>query len=66
VKGQAYLLEVVGAADAVGGFPHLLNGRQQQAEQDDDDGDDDEQLDQRKSGSMARWVEHVPAPSRLR
>src|SRR5262249_52840336 len=39
VKGEADLLEVVGALDAVGRLADLLHGRQQQRDQHADDGD---------------------------
>jgi len=48
LKGEADLLEVVGALHSGGGFTHLLDGGEQQADQDGDDGDHDEQFDQRE------------------
>src|SRR5262249_49757709 len=48
VESEADLFQVVGALDAAGGFPDLLNGRQQQPDQDRDDGDYHQQLDERE------------------
>src|SRR5262249_23738965 len=53
VDGQADLVQVVGALDAVGRRPHALDGGQQEADEDGDDGDDDEQLDQREAPALA-------------
>jgi hypothetical protein len=38
---ERQLLEVVGAAHAIGGLPYFLHGWQKEANQDGDDGDDD-------------------------
>src|SRR5216683_4824528 len=57
MAGNPELFEVVGAFHAVGGFAHLLHGRQQKANQNGDDRDHDEQLDQRKS-SMTQPGNH--------
>src|SRR5262249_30164135 len=40
VAGQADLVQVVGALNAVGGGTHLLDGGEQQGDQHGDDGDD--------------------------
>ena len=40
------LLEVVGAAHAVGGFANLLHGGHQQADKHRDNGDDNQKLNQ--------------------
>jgi hypothetical protein len=44
-RGQADLLQVVGALGPAGGLPRGLHRRQQQRDQDADDGDDHQQLD---------------------
>ena len=54
VQGEPDLLEVAGAADAVGGLADLLDGGQEQADQHGDNRDDDEQLDECESGSAER------------
>ena len=46
LRGQAELLEVVGALGAAGGLAGRLHGRQQQRDQHGDDGDHDQQFDQ--------------------
>src|SRR5262249_55972942 len=46
VQGQAELVEVVPALDALGHGADLLDGGQQQPDQDGNDGEDDEQLNQ--------------------
>jgi hypothetical protein len=53
MHGQANLFEVVLARHSVGGFAHLLHGRQQQADEDPDDREDDQHLDQGKGSAMA-------------
>ena len=49
VHGDAVLLQVVGAAHAVGGFAHLLYRRHQQPNQNRDDRDSHQKLNQRES-----------------
>ena len=46
VVGQTDLLEVVGAAHAVGGFAHFLHGGNQQADKHGDDGYNYQQFDE--------------------
>src|SRR5262249_9087795 len=48
VQGQSHLLEVVLTFRPVGGFPHLLYGRQEQADQDGDNGNHHQQFDKRE------------------
>jgi len=60
VHGEAELLQVVGATDAVGGLAHLLHGRQQQADQDRDDRDHHQQFDQRKPVANSPTIFHDP------
>src|SRR5262249_18529515 len=49
VQGQAQLLEVVLALDALGRRAHLLHRRQQQPNKDGDDGDYHQQLNEREA-----------------
>jgi hypothetical protein len=51
VQSQPDLFEVIGAFNAVGGGPDLLNRGHQQADQGRDDGNDDQQLDQGEAAS---------------
>jgi hypothetical protein len=59
VQLRSDLLKVVLALDAVGGFPNLLNGRQQQTNQGAEDGDDHQQFDQREGVPAGRRA-HKP------
>src|SRR5260370_34486073 len=61
---QSDLMKVVLATGAVGGFPHLLDGREQKSHQDGDDGDHDQQFNQRKRVS-ANTVASSHGPSLL-
>jgi hypothetical protein len=56
VDGQADLLTVVGALDAAGRLPDLLDRRQQQGDQDADDGNDNQQFDKRKTTSQSQQL----------
>src|SRR5205823_6630033 len=51
-RGQAKLMQIVLALEAVRGFAHFLHGRQQQAEKNANNGDHDQQLDQRESATL--------------
>src|SRR5262249_12527580 len=48
LERQGKLLEIVGARHSVGGFTHLLYGREQEADQHGDDRDHHQKLDQRE------------------
>ena len=59
VQGEADLLEIVLALDAVAASRTLLDRGQQQADQDGDDRDDDEQFDQRHPAASSLRVSIV-------
>ena len=53
MQGEADLLQVVFALDAIGGLAHLLHGRQQQADEHGNDGNHHQQFDQSKANTWA-------------
>ena len=59
LEGQADLLEVVGAINALGASLGAGQSRQQHSRQNGDDGDHDEQFDQRESPSLLSLVVHL-------
>ncbi len=60
VHGDAELLQVVGAAHAVGGFAHLLDRGDQETDQHGDDGDDHQQLNQCETHSSKQTHSTTP------
>jgi tetratricopeptide (TPR) repeat protein len=55
---EAEPLLLVQALGAMGGFPHLLHGRQKQGDENADDGDHNQQLDEREATPNARVPDH--------
>ena len=54
MNGQADLLEVIGAAGAVGRLSDLLHRRQEQGDQHPNNGDDHQQFDEGKTHSKPK------------
>ena len=66
LQGQADLLEIILAANALGGATDALHRGQQHRHQDRDDGDDDQQFEQRKSEALTQlWQRKSAKPLTL-